>query len=126
MQAALQTEGDESLLEREVSVLLTDNREIHELNRTYRGKDEPTDVLAFALDEAESALPGAPLGDVVISVERATEQAARFGHDVDREVCFLAIHGTLHLLGYDHMEAEERKLMRSRERESLRAFGLNP
>ena len=83
----------------EVSVYLTDDGEIQELNHQYRGVDAPTDVLSFLMDET----PGDPwlLGDVVISLPRARSQAEAFGHDLDRELCYLAVHGTLHLLGYD-------------------------
>jgi probable rRNA maturation factor len=99
---------------REVSVLLTDDREIHALNRDYRGKDKPTDVLAFALDEGEG--PPGLLGDVVISVERASVQARARGVTLDHELELLAVHGTLHLLGHDHAEPEEARRMRAETR----------
>lgn len=104
--------------EREVSVLLTDDREIHELNRAYRGIDAPTDVLAFAFDEADPAGPAEArsLGDVVISVERAKKQAAARRVDLDRELELLAVHGTLHLLGYDHGALKEARVMRAKTR----------
>jgi probable rRNA maturation factor len=102
----------ESATDREVSLLLTDDREIHELNRTYRDTDKPTDVLAFALDE--SGQKDVSLGDVVISVERAREQADSRRTDLDSELELLAVHGTLHLLGYDHAEPNEAKRMRNR------------
>lgn len=102
---------------REVSVLLTDDREIHELNRNFRGKDKPTDVLAFALDEAEgSDVTVGPLGDVVISVERAKAQAKGRRTPLDAELELLAVHGTLHLLGFDHLEPADAKKMRARTR----------
>lgn len=101
--------------EREVSVLLTDDREIHQLNRAWRHKDAPTDVLAFALDEAPAEIEGS-LGDVIISVERARRQAASRRVDLDSELELLAVHGTLHLLGYDHAEPAEAKKMRARTR----------
>lgn len=101
---------------REVSVLLTDDAEIQALNRDYRAKDKPTDVLAFALDESEDGAVDPSLGDVVISVERAVAQAASRKVTVDAELELLAVHGTLHLLGYDHAEPEEAKLMRARTR----------
>ncbi len=104
----------ESAEGREVSVLLTDDAEIHELNRGYRGVDRPTDVLAFALDEAGVVDVG--LGDVVISVERARAQAKSRRTDLDRELELLAVHGTLHLLGYDHAEPGEARAMRNRTR----------
>ena len=99
---------------RDVSVLLTDDAEIHELNLAYRGVDKPTDVLAFALDE--SGMVETSLGDVVISVERARAQAKSRRVELDRELELLAVHGTLHLLGYDHGEPEEARLMRGRTR----------
>ncbi len=105
---------------REVSVLLTDDREIHALNRDYRGKDKPTDVLAFALDEGEG--PPGLLGDVVISVERAVIQARARRVTLDHELELLAVHGTLHLLGHDHAEPEEARRMRAETRSIRRAL----
>ena len=95
----------------EVSVTLTNNEYIHTLNKEYRGIDRPTDVLSFALNESEEPeMVDGPavnvLGDLIISVERAEEQAADYGHSLRREVAFLTVHGMLHLLGYDHMEDE--------------------
>ena len=97
----------------EVSVTLTNNDYIHTLNREYRHIDRPTDVLSFALNESEEPeIENGPdvnvLGDLVISVERAREQAADYGHSVRREIAFLTVHGMLHLLGYDHMEEQDR------------------
>lgn len=109
--AVLEAEGAK---DREVSVLLTDDREIHVLNRDYRHKDKPTDVLAFAYDEAGG--PSASLGDVVISVERAQLQATSRRVSLASELELLAVHGTLHLLGYDHGEPAEAKRMRARTR----------
>jgi probable rRNA maturation factor len=104
----------EGALGREVSVLLTDDREIHELNRDHRGVDKPTDVLAFALDEAHG--PQGPLGDVIVSVERARAQARSRGVTLESEIELLVVHGTLHLLGHDHAEKDEALLMRARTR----------
>ena len=114
----------ESASDREVSLLLTDDREIHELNRTYRNADKPTDVLAFALDESGRA--DVSLGDVVISVERAREQSKSRRTDLDSELELLAVHGTLHLLGYDHAEPEEAKRMRNRTRAIRRKLSSAP
>lgn len=113
----------------EVSLYLTDDAEIRELNAQYRGKDSPTDVLSFPQtdDDAIDALgEGMPrlLGDIVISVERARAQAEEYGHGYDREIAFLAVHGTLHLLGYDHEEEAERREMRQREEAILAALEL--
>ena len=112
----------ERVYDREVSILLTDNREIQELNRDFRGIDKPTDVLAFASDEAEYALGNDSLGDVIVSVEYATRQAASRRVSLDSELELLAVHGTLHLLGYDHAEPEEAQVMRNRTRSIRRAL----
>jgi len=116
----------------EVSVTLVDDDEIRQLNKEYRGLDSATDVLSFALDEEGQAgeIPFANasevhlLGDIIISVERASEQAGDFGHSLEREIGFLTIHGMLHLLGYDHNETEETKEMRELEEKILQASGL--
>lgn len=106
-----------NLEEAEVSVLLTDDAGIAALNAQYRGRPEPTDVLSFALREGEGADPADPvLGDIVISIPRAEQQAEEYGHSVVREVAFLAVHGLLHLLGYDHeTPADEADMMRETE-----------
>ena len=113
----------------EVSVTLTDNAYIHTLNRQYRGIDRPTDVLSFALKESEEpeidgGLDVNVLGDLIISVERAEEQAADYGHSVRREMAFLTVHGMLHLLGYDHMEDEERAEMEAEQRFVMDKLGI--
>lgn len=109
------------LVEAELSLLLCDDPFIQALNRDYRGKDAPTDVLAFAQREGEGADPDDDiLGDVVISIPTATRQAEARGHSVEREIQVLLVHGFLHLLGYDHgddveeaeMEAAAGKLLR--------------
>ena len=96
----------------EVSVTLCDNEYIRALNKEYRNKDSATDVLSFPLYDGgefdiSECISGAMLGDIVISLERAAEQANEFGHGFLREVAFLAIHSTLHLLGYDHERSKE-------------------
>ena len=110
----------------EISVLICDGSVIHELNRTYRGVDAPTDVLSFALNEGEDDVPEeeAELGDIVINLDRAEEQAAEYGHSREREVAYLAVHGFLHILGYDHYDPEEKKAMRAAEEAILSACGL--
>lgn len=113
----------------EVSLMFTDDETIHEMNREYRGIDRPTDVLSFALEEGEEEeIYGGPeenlLGDIIISVETATRQAEEYGHSVEREMAFLALHGMLHLLGYDHMEDEERQEMRAQEEAILASLGI--
>lgn len=113
----------------EVSVVLVDDDYIQELNRTYRGKDMPTDVLSFALNEGEEPeIIDAPadymLGDIIISLETAQRQAHEFGHGLEREVAYLAVHGMLHLLGYDHETDEDRQVMREQEEKILAALGI--
>lgn len=115
----------------EVSVTFVTNERIQEINREYRDKDAPTDVLSFALEEMgedEIAITGGDmprvLGDIIISVERAKEQAEDYGHSFERELGFLTVHGFLHLLGYDHMTEEDEKEMFGRQKEILDAFGL--
>ena len=113
----------------EVSLMFTDDETIHEMNLEYRGIDRPTDVLSFALEEGEEEeIFGGPeenlLGDIIISVETATRQAEEYGHSVEREMAFLALHGMLHLLGYDHMEEEERQEMRAQEEAILASLGI--
>ena len=106
------------LADAELSVLLCDDATIHELNRDYRDKDRPTDVLAFAMREGEGApaAAGAPevLGDVVISVPTAKRQAQAHGRTIKAEVTMLLAHGLLHLIGYDHATADEDRRMRAR------------
>ena len=101
----------------ELSLLLCDDATIHELNRAYRGKDRPTDVLAFAMREGPDA-PGGEgpelLGDVVISLDTARRQAKDQGRTIIAEVTFLLGHGLLHLLGYDHRTPEEERRMHAR------------
>lgn len=114
----------------EVSVTLTNNEYIHTLNKEYRGIDRPTDVLSFALNESEEPeMVDGPevnmLGDLIISVERAQEQAADYGHSLRREVAFLTVHGMLHLLGYDHMEEEEREEMENEQRFVMEKLGIS-
>lgn len=111
----------------EISVLITDADEIHELNRDYRHVDAPTDVLSFALNEGEDDLPeeSKELGDIVINKDRAIEQAKEYGHTKEREMAYLSVHGFLHILGYDHYDPDEKKAMRKAEEEILDACGLS-
>lgn len=116
----------------EVAVTFMTDDAIQEVNAQYRGKDVPTDVISFALEEmtegevaivAEEGMPTV-LGDILISVETAARQAGEYGHDFKREIGFLALHGFLHLLGYDHMTEEEETKMFGRQKEILASFGL--
>ncbi|ERJ95265.1 translation metalloprotein YbeY [Selenomonas sp. oral taxon 892 str. F0426] len=114
--------------EAEVSVTLTDDAHIHVLNREYRGVDRPTDVLSFALMESDEPeiIGGASevLGDLVISLERVQAQAEEYGHSALRELSFLTVHGMLHLLGYDHMEEDERLEMETEQRHVMEELGI--
>ncbi|WP_077327043.1 rRNA maturation RNase YbeY [Virgibacillus siamensis] len=115
----------------EVSVTFVNNKEIQELNRNYRQKDQPTDVISFAMQEIGDGemdiisedIP-VMLGDIVISVERADEQANEYEHSFERELSFLAVHGFLHLLGYDHMNKTDEVKMFNRQEEILGEFGI--
>lgn len=116
----------------EVDITIVDDEEIHTLNREYRNVDRPTDVLSFALDEGEEDEPeliDGPeehlLGDIIISAETAQRQGEEFGHGLEREIVYLAVHGLLHLLGYDHMADEDKKIMRAKEEEALREIRLS-
>ena len=104
----------------ELSITLTDDSHIHALNKKFRGVDRPTDVLSFAFRESdEPEIIGADfeiLGDVIISLERAKMQAVEFGHSFLREVIFLEVHGLLHLLGYDHIDDDERREMEAEQK----------
>jgi probable rRNA maturation factor len=103
-----------ALADAELSVVLTSDARIHALNRDYREKDRPTDVLAFAMREGELGDVGPDiLGDVVVSVETARRQAARAGHDLLAEVTMLMTHGVLHLLGWDHETPVKDRAMRA-------------
>lgn len=112
----------------EVSIVFADDAYIHELNRDYRGKDTPTDVLSFALNEGdEPDVIGGPeetlLGDIVISLDTAARQAEEFGHSLERELAYLTVHGMLHLLGFDHETEEEKTVMRQKEELVLSELG---
>ena len=113
----------------EVSVTFVDNEEIRRLNKEFREIDSSTDVLSFPLGEngeydVNPDTGAKLLGDVVISLERAMEQAKEFGHSLEREVCYLAVHSMLHLLGYDHMEPKEKAIMRMKEETVMTRIGL--
>ncbi len=115
----------------EVSITFVTNERIQEINRQYREKDQPTDVISFAMEEdldGEISISGEGiprvLGDIIISVSIAKEQAKEYEHSFSRELGFLAVHGFLHLLGYDHMTDEDEKTMFSKQAEILDEFGL--
>jgi probable rRNA maturation factor len=119
--------------ETEVSITFMTDENIQKINADYRGKDVSTDVISFALEElgegeiaviAEEGMPTI-LGDIIISVETAKRQAEQYNHSYSRELGFLALHGFLHLLGYDHMNDEDEKRMIGRQSEILESFGLD-
>ncbi len=111
----------------EISILLCHNEYIHQLNKQYRNIDRPTDVLSFALNEGEADGYDGPdtalLGDIVISLEKVQEQAEEYGHSFERELAYLTIHGMLHILGYDHMEPDDKAEMRKEEEFILQRLG---
>lgn len=118
--------------ETEVSVTFVSLERIQEINRDYRGKDQPTDVISFALNEQDEeeldvVAEGLPnvLGDIIISVSHIRSQAEEYGHSFERELGFLTVHGMLHLLGYDHLNEDEEKEMFSRQEDILSAYGLS-
>ena len=113
----------------EVSVTIVDNEEIRKINNKFRNIDRATDVLSFPLidfDNEDLPNDGSKiyLGDIIISIERAKEQAKEYGHSIDREIGFLTAHSMLHLLGYDHMVPEEEKEMFAKQEEILNNLGL--
>lgn len=122
IELALTTEGSSAQVE--VSVALVDDDYIQDLNRRFRGLDRPTDVLAFPMLEELPGVNGEPgvvlLGDVVLSIPTALRQAAEYGHDLEHELLRLAVHGTIHLLGYDHEHDAEAHRMQEREDTVLR------
>ena len=109
----------------EFNVIIVDNEYIHQLNRDYRHIDRETDVITFALEDDKTFNPEERiLGDIYISIEKAISQSEEYGHSLDRELCFLAVHGLLHLLGYDHMEKEEEEVMFKLQGEILDEMGI--
>ena len=100
-----------------VNIIIVDNKEIRKINKEYRGIDRETDVISFALEDDNTfiELPIRVLGDIYISIDKAKSQALEYGHSLKREICFLVVHGILHLLGYDHMNEEEEKIMFERQ-----------
>lgn len=129
LENALQTGGEMERIsaETELEVVLTNDEEIHKLNVEYRGKDRPTDVLSFSWTEAEEQFPGEPelLGEIIISLDTAKRQAEEYGHSFEREMAFLAIHGLLHLVGYDHeLGKEEEERMTIRQDQILNSLNI--
>ncbi len=107
----------------EVSISFVENDEIKELNREYRGIDEITDVLSFPMD-SHIVVPIPLLGDIIISMEKTIEQANKFGHSINREISYLIAHSMFHLMGYDHLEEDEKNKMRLKEKQVMKNLGI--
>jgi len=118
--------------EAELSIIFVNNSRIQEINQQYRDKNQPTDVISFALEEmgegevkiVDGDMPRI-LGDIIISIPKAKEQAEEHGHSFERELGFLTVHGLLHLLGYDHLTPKDEKEMFMLQEELLSSYGLN-
>jgi probable rRNA maturation factor len=107
------------------NVIIVDNDYIHKLNKEYRNIDRETDVITFALEDDKTFNPEVRiLGDVYISIDKAKSQSVEYGHSLLRELCFLAVHGMLHLLGYDHMNKDDEKVMFTLQEEILDEMGI--
>jgi len=116
---------DFALASADMTIVLTDDEQLHELNREYLGVDSPTDVLSFPAAESDPETGTTYLGDILISIPRATQQAQAAGHSVEDEVQLLVVHGTLHLLGHDHATAAEKARMWQAQAEVLSGLGLS-
>ena len=120
-QAALESEGRDG----DLTILIDTPERIQTLNREFRNVDRITDVLTFPAWEGEISLSAdGYLGDIMICYDRAKEQAAEYGHSLERELSFLAVHGVLHLLGYDHMTEEDERVMREKQTTILDSIGV--
>ena len=108
------------------NIIIVDNTYIHELNKNYRGIDRPTDVITFALEDDDRSITYdvRVLGDIYISIDKAIEQAKEYGHSLERELSFLAVHGFLHLLKYDHMNKHDEDIMFGKQEEILNEAGI--
>jgi probable rRNA maturation factor len=109
----------------DLSIVLTDDAQLQKLNQEYLGIDAPTDVLSFPASETDPETARRYLGDILVSIPRAEEQARAAGHALETEIQLLVVHGTLHLLGYDHAEAEEKKHMWAMQAEVLERLGIS-
>lgn len=109
-----------------LNIVLVNNKRIQKINKEYRNIDAVTDVISFAFEEVNDVNYDDIrfLGEIYISYERCCEQAQEFGHSVRRELCYLAVHGLLHLLGYDHMNEKDKKVMRTIEEEILNEYDI--
>ncbi len=109
------------------NLIIVDNKYIHELNKMYRNIDRETDVITFALEDEDTIIIPENeriLGDIYISIDKAKSQAEEYGHSLLRELCFLAVHGFYHLLGYDHQTKEEEEIMFGKQEEVLESYGI--
>lgn len=108
------------------NVIIINNDAIHKINKEYRGIDRPTDVITFALEDNKQidTKEVRVLGDIYISYDKVLEQAKEYDHSTKREICFLAVHGLLHLLGYDHMKKEDEERMFKLQKELLEDYGI--
>ena len=109
-----------------VNIIIVDNDRIKCINKDYRNKDKETDVISFALEDDDTfiELPVRVLGDIYISIDKVKSQASDYGHSEKREICFLVVHGILHLLGYDHMNESDEKNMFSKQDKILDELGI--
>jgi probable rRNA maturation factor len=121
-QAALKHQKES--LDVNLSIVLTDNRRLHELNRNYLGVDAPTDVLSFPASETDPETGARYIGDIIISVPYAAKGAAKAGHPLESELQLLVVHGVLHLLGHDHAKPKEKAKMWKAQAEILESLGL--
>jgi probable rRNA maturation factor len=122
--AALSQYDSPEALATEITIVLTDDTRLHALNRDYLGIDAPTDVLSFPASETNPETGARYIGDILISVTRAQAQANAAGHPLESELQLLVVHGVLHLLGYDHAQAEEKAQMWKAQAEILERLGL--
>lgn len=109
------------------NIIIIDNPTIHKINKEYRDKDAPTDVISFALEDDKTVIePDGVriLGDIYISIDKVHEQALEYGHSFKRELSFLAVHGLLHLLGYDHMEKSDEEVMFKKQEEVINYYEI--
>jgi len=109
-----------------LNIVIVDNKKIQEINKIYRNKDAVTDVISFAFEESNDLKYDDMrfLGEIYISYDKCVEQAKEYGHSFKREFCYLAVHGLLHLLGYDHIKEEDKKVMRALEEEILDEYDI--
>jgi probable rRNA maturation factor len=117
-------EHEAQSLDSELSIILTDDARLHELNLNYLGVDAPTDVLSFPASETDPETGARYIGDILISIPRAQTQAEAAGHSLESEVQLLVVHGVLHLIGHDHAETEEKARMWKAQAEILERLGL--